>query len=168
MLYPNKTTYDLISEACKGETCEIYHLQEYDDLAKEAEELFSDIEETDEGLYGVETVMVFSEETSDGERYMIECDSLLKFMDDEEIDDVETAMLTVAKYNELPFDSVCLLIEPEELMESAILEAKSSKNTQVLGKIKDTVDVLKMMKTKGIKVVKKKSKKSKSKKKKKK
>lgn len=159
-----KNSFQILKEASGAE--DLDSDLDLDDVEVGFEDTFGDIEELDDDElnYTEETVNVFAQETSEGTRFLVEADLLAKFMMAQNITDISEAMTRVAEHNELDVQAMAVVIESDDYMMELIEEARKMKKAG--GKTKDkakelqsTIDVVKMVKTKGIKVVKKKSRK---------
>ena len=165
-----KNSLEILKEACDGEDLGLDDA-DLDDVEVGYEDIVGDIEELDDEELGYteEMVNVIEQQTSNGNRYLVEADSLAKYMLTQRITDVAEAMGNIAECNKLDVEAMCLVIESDDYMMQLIEEARKIKRAggktgARAAELKSTVDVIKMVKTKGIKVVKKKSRKKKKRK----
>jgi hypothetical protein len=158
-----KSTFSLISEACKTEESDcddLYDDSVLSDLDGEIEDI-DDVEES-ELRYTEEMVTVI--ESADKSQYFIETDNLSKYMISQNIIDVSEAISNICNANSIEESKICLVIESEDDLHDIIKEARAtSKGSTIkskkLGMARDTTAFLKNIKNKGIKIAKKKSKK---------
>lgn len=157
--------FKILTEAMKSETCEIDCTDDqlddslvqgdFDDIYDDTEELEDDID------YSEDMVNVIQQETASGSRYLVEMDNLAKYMQSSNITDVLEAITKIAECNSLDATAMCVVIESSESARQMLEEAKKFKKSDptksLVQGIKDSFDVIKLMKTKGIKVVKKKA-----------
>jgi len=164
----------VLTEAMKTESFEVDDLEDVlgDDqsLQDDIGDAFEDIDELDDDIeYTAEMVNVIQQESVSELRYLVEMDNLAKYMESANVTDVSEALTSIAECNSLDVDLMCVVIESEDYAVELLEEAKKMKKsdptkTKQKG-IKSTLDVINMLKTKGIKVVKKKSKAKRKKKK---
>lgn len=156
-----KSPFELLTEACKAEDAELCDAN-IDDIEQDLDDTFGDIEELDDDdelSYTVEMVNVIEQKTSTGCRYLVEMDNLAKYMMSANITDVSEAVSNIAESNSLEVDTMCVVIESEDYLLSLLQEARKAKGpaSTRAKHIKADLEVINMVKTKGLKVLKKKS-----------
>lgn len=160
--------YGIITEAARAESFEVDDINLNMEIS-EIERVIESIDELDtEIMYTVEMVNVIGDTDANGnEVYMVELENVQKYMESCDIDDYAVAILNIAEANSLDCSAMCLVIESEDAIMLALNEAKKAKKVTPgkMKRIKNTADVLKLIKTKGIKVAKRKSKSSRKKRK---
>jgi hypothetical protein len=160
--------FKLITEACKGESFEVDSVED-DEIECDFEDAYGDVEELEDDIeYTEEMVNVFQQPTKTGFRYLVEFDTLSKYMISANIQDVATAINNIAECNSLSKDDMVVVIESDDYTQEYLEEAKKLKKVDPKKKkMKEagtTAQILKMMKSNGIKLAKKKSKGKKKKK----
>ena len=160
--------YGIITEAARAESFEVDDINLNMEIS-EIERVIESIDELDtEIMYTVEMVNVIGDTDANGnEVYMVELENVQKYMESCDIEDYAIAIENIAEANELESYSMCIVIESEDVIMLALNEAKKAKKVTPgkMKRIKNTADVLKLIKTKGIKVAKRKSKSSRKKRK---
>ena len=162
----NKNAFEIISEASK---CDSFNTNSIftDDVTTEFEDLFVNLAEVDEDeiIYPLDSIPVLQCASCKEAAYFVEMDILGKFMSSNGVEDIAEAMQMIADHNEISLDEMAVLVESEDVALELLEEAKKSKKKigdhKKLTDISNTTNILKLVKTKGIKVAKKKSKKRK-------
>lgn len=164
-MFDFKNPLSIISEACETDDFNTEDLDEEMEDEYEGEILddYDDFEELEESItYTEEMVNIIAQPTSSGQRYLMEYDSLAKYMVSSDTTDIEEAMKKVCESNNILFEDTCLLVESKQDMVEYLAEAKTKKRSKVKvnlnKKLKTTANFFKTVKNKGIKVVKKKNK----------
>lgn len=158
-----KNLLSIIAEACQSDDINTDNVDEdlEDDCGEEILDDYEDYEELDEDFkYTAEMVVIVAQPQGQSVRYLMECDSLLKFMKSSGVTDIKEAMEQVCDKNNIAFDKTCLLTESKQDMVQFIEEAKTKKRPKVKvnlnAKLRTTANFFQDVKNKGIKVVKKK------------
>lgn len=152
--------YGIIFEAAQNESFETDDLA----LSSDASDIEGEFDDTmdlvDDIGYTEEMVNVIGFQQNNQDLCLIEFENLVKYMNSNRIQDFEEAVRNIAECNNLPFEKMCVVFESDDTLRGALTEAKKIRKIipEKLTKLKNTVDVLKLMKTKGIKVAKRKSK----------
>lgn len=102
--------------------------------------------------YNCRMVPVFQNESG----YFVEMDSIVKYMNSFEITDVKEAMENIAEANNIDLESMSLVIESKDYMDSIIKSAiKQSKagDKTLLESCEVSIKLLKLLESEGINVV---------------
>lgn len=147
-----ESPFELLTEACKGEICELDNPLE-DSIASELKSVFDNIETVPVELQYTEEMVNVIE---DNGRYFVEMDSLAKYMLSQNVTDIREAMDNVTQINNINMDDTYLLVENETYFSSLLEGCAKDKKKQK--KLSNVTKLLKNIKNKGVKVVKKKKK----------
>lgn len=115
--------------------------------------------EEDAVFYTEEVVPVFGVNKVTGIKAVVELESVVKFMNSNDIEDIADAVTKIAEHYELNATDLGIVIESNEELEETVQEAKVAAKKglkKALGKVGDAANALKDIKNKGIKVFKKK------------
>ena len=173
----NKNAFEIISEASLTDNFMTNPVFD-SDVDVEFSSLYDSIAEVPEAevIYPAESIPVLKCSCKNPDRcekdccdeaasYFVELDMLEKFMESNQITDVAEAMQILANENDISLDEFAILIESEDVAREILEEAKKHKKATGNGKkitgVYTTANLLKGMKTKGIKVAKKSKKKCK-------
>lgn len=159
---------DVLVEACYNESLGEDDEYEVDQDLEDLEDDYEDIEEIEDDIeYTEEMVNVICQETSLGNRYVIEYDNLVKLMETKNIDNAKKAMEMVCEHNSISIADTYLLLESNEYI-SEIIEEQEKKEEifrkKSDKKFRNSYKVFRQLKDDGVKLLKKKSKKSKKRK----
>lgn len=102
--------------------------------------------------YRREMVPVFQNES----KYYIEMDNVMKYMESANIKDVSEAMENIAEANDISTDSLSLVIESKEYMESVMesaIEMSKTGDKSLLENCELSIKLLNMLESEGINVV---------------
>lgn len=159
-----KDKLSILREACSTEefnTDSIYDADILDYMSKELNYL---PELEDDLVYTEEMVNVLLQESTYGNRYLVEIENLVKLMESSDID-AKTALERICEFNEINIGDTYVVIESADtILESLKLFSKES-SLKAKSDIKDTVKSMQDLKDKGIKLLTRKSKPKKKKRK---
>ena len=134
--------------------------------ANEFEEISASIPTLEEGtiFYTEEVVPVFEASEKSGVKGVIELESVVKFMDSNDIENIEEAVERIADHYGLQVSDLGVVIESAEELEEIVQEAKKAAKKGMDKKLIDVggaAKMLKNIKNKGVKIFKKDSSKKK-------
>ena len=128
--------------------------------ANELAEITSEIPTLEEGtiFYTEEVVPVFEASKESGVKGIVELESVVKYMESNEIEDIAEAVEKIAEHYELQASDLGVVIESAEELEEVIQEAKKAAKKGMNKKLVDiggAAKMLKNIKNKGVKIFKK-------------
>ena len=134
--------------------------------ANEFSEISSEIPTLEEGtiFYTAEVVPVFEAAEKTGVKGVVELESVVKFMESNDIDDIVDAVERIAEHYNLEGSDLGVVIESTEELEEIVQEAKAAAKKGMNKKLVDVggaAKMLKNIKNKGVKIFKKDSSKKK-------
>lgn len=108
-------------------------------------------------IYTEEMIPVLMQETTFGNRYVVELDMLNKLMESYDIDARE-ALDRLCEHNEIEFADTYVMIESAEVIEESLKQYKKSSDLKSKEDIKNATKSIKDLQDKGIKLITKKAK----------
>ncbi len=160
-----KDKLSILREACSTEEFNTDNIFDADILDYMSKELNFLPELEEDLLYTEEMVNVLLQETSFGNRYLVEIENLVKLMESSNID-IKTALEKVCEHNEINIGDTYVVIESAETILESLKQFSRESSLKSKSDIKDTVKTIQDLKDKGIKLLTRKSKSKKKKKKK--
>lgn len=155
-------THDLLAEAARAQIITADNFDQ-DEIETGFEGMWADLPELNQPLeYTAEAVSVFGIPNGDEKAIVVEYDNLAKFMEFNNIDNVVEALDSLKEYYNL--DDIGIVVESYDsavvVMEEAKKLNQKAAEKSGLAKVKSSTDLLRDLKTKGVKVWKRSSKKT--------
>lgn len=143
----------MLLESYRTEPCRFAECGEVDDLFDYCDDVLDDCDELEDNIeYTVEMVPVIG---LNG-KCLVEMENLTKYMESAEIPDYITAIRMIAEHNSLDPDTMAVVIESQDRMDTFIKESRAAIafDKARLSVIKGALGVVKEMKESGITLVK--------------